>query len=105
MEWHLVDDAKMDWGAKSVGALWDSVEVLALWTAAPWDPARPWRWGVALEGKTFPLCPSQKALIWAAWGTASGELEAMERAEEAALGLLRALPREWVRVWEEDPPF
>jgi len=105
MEWHRMDEAKVDWGQKSVGALWDAVEVLAVWVAAPWDAERPWRWGVALEGRTFPLGPSEKARVWAAWGAAAGEGEAMERAEEAALALLRGLPRGWVRVWEEDPPF
>jgi hypothetical protein len=105
MEWHRMDEAKWDWGSKAVGALWDAVEVVAVWVAAPWDPAHPWRWGVALEGKTFPVGPSQKARIWAAWGTAAGELEAMERAEAEALALLEALPKGWARVWGEDPPF
>jgi len=105
MEWYPWDDNKVDWEVKEVGAIWDVVEVLAVWMSAPWDPKHPWRWGVALEGKTYPVGPYTEGRIWAAWGTASGKMEAMELAEERALTLLRALPREWVKIWGEDLPF
>jgi len=104
MEWYRMDEAKVDWDEESVGVLWNQVEVLAVWMTAPWDAERPWRWGVVLEGDTFPLGPSPEAHIWVAWGTAAGWFEAMESAVEVARALLRALPREWVRVWGDDLP-
>jgi len=89
---------ELEWEARSLGNLWDSVDVLAVWMAAPWDPAYPWRWGVALEGRAHPLGPYQGGRVWAMWGTARSKGEARDKAEVQALVFLRALPREWVRL-------
>jgi len=89
---HLMDEAQFDWEVRAVGLIRDAIEVLAAWAAAPSDAQRPWRWAVLLERKGL-----QGGRVWA-WGTAAGELEAREKAQEAALGLLRGLPEEWVKV-------
>jgi len=102
MEWHE-DRAKLEWYTQSVGDFW-SIQVLASWSAAPWDPDHPHRWGVILRGPTTPLGPYREADIWAAWGTAATQEEAREKALNKAEALIKALPKAW-RVYTGEMPF
>jgi hypothetical protein len=94
--------AEMVLEEQRVGSIWD-VDVIAAWCEFP-DGGHRYRYAVILEGKSFPLW-FHEGRVFLVWDRARTEGEAREKALEMAESLLRALPREWVRIEDEDPPF
>jgi len=69
------------------------VQVLAVWWPVPADTRWPWRWGVALEGRSLDdFAPFPHTRILASYNDARTEEEARTRAVEQARALLESLP-------------